>query len=76
MTDDRETQVSVRVPVAWMDTAEALAAEANQEGLRVPGVANPIRVKRTHVLRMAIQQGMRHALASLRAGGFDDTDLA
>ena len=76
MSTEKEIQVSVRVPASWAIEADEIALAANRDGLTVQGTKNPVTVKRTHVLRTAIQQGMRHARRALETNECESDKLA
>jgi hypothetical protein len=67
MADENEKNLSVRANARTQRQIELVVRDAAREGLTAPGHANRVRVKASHVTRLALQAGLPLVMAALRA---------
>lgn len=63
---DADVHLTIRLCPSTAAKIDKVLAAAAKESLRAPGTKNPIRVKQSHVLRLAIERGIGAVLEDLR----------
>ena len=62
-----DVHLTVRMAPKTRKAADKIVQQAWKAGLLVNGAKHPVRVKHSHVLRLAIEEGMPAVLARLQA---------
>lgn len=64
--NDNDVHVTIRVSAKAHRKADQITVKANRENLKVQGPVNPIRIRSSHILRLAVEKGLPLVLDELR----------